>query len=367
MAVGFPLKTTYANGDVYSASDVNDTNGTINLLTSTTLSNQAGKNAIINGGFDVWQRGTSIAATATNGVYTADRWLVNRNGAVTGATITRQTTSDTTNLPSIQYCARVSRDSGNTSTQIIRFGSPIETINSIPYAGKTVNISFYARKGANYSAASSALAFQIMSGTGTDQNNFTVSYTGETTVLSSSVTLTTTWQRFTASATVGATATELLARFEFTPVGTAGAADYYEITGVQLELGATATTFSRAGGTIQGELAACQRYYWQTGLRASRSFGVAQFVGAADGLAFVALPVTMRVNPSNSVSAATDFEVINAGGSSAIALTAISFGEQSVDGFTANLTTASGMTAGQASLWRSKSAGNATLKASAEL
>jgi hypothetical protein len=30
MAVGLPLKTTYANGDVYSASDVNDTNGTIN-------------------------------------------------------------------------------------------------------------------------------------------------------------------------------------------------------------------------------------------------------------------------------------------------------------------------------------------------
>jgi hypothetical protein len=35
MAVGLPLKTTYANGDVYSASDVNDTNGTINLIKPT--------------------------------------------------------------------------------------------------------------------------------------------------------------------------------------------------------------------------------------------------------------------------------------------------------------------------------------------
>ena len=35
MAVGFPLKTTYANGDVYSASDVNDTNGTVNLIKPT--------------------------------------------------------------------------------------------------------------------------------------------------------------------------------------------------------------------------------------------------------------------------------------------------------------------------------------------
>ena len=35
MAVGFPLKVTYANGDVYSASDVNDTNGTLNLIKPT--------------------------------------------------------------------------------------------------------------------------------------------------------------------------------------------------------------------------------------------------------------------------------------------------------------------------------------------
>jgi hypothetical protein len=32
MAVGFPTKVTYADGDVYSASDVNDSNGTLNLI-----------------------------------------------------------------------------------------------------------------------------------------------------------------------------------------------------------------------------------------------------------------------------------------------------------------------------------------------
>jgi hypothetical protein len=35
MAVGLPLKTTYADGDVFSASDINDTNGTINLVNPT--------------------------------------------------------------------------------------------------------------------------------------------------------------------------------------------------------------------------------------------------------------------------------------------------------------------------------------------
>jgi hypothetical protein len=35
MAVGFPTKTTYANGDVFSAGDINDTNGTLNLVNPT--------------------------------------------------------------------------------------------------------------------------------------------------------------------------------------------------------------------------------------------------------------------------------------------------------------------------------------------
>jgi hypothetical protein len=35
MAVGFPTKVSYANGDVFSSSDINDTNGTLNLLNPT--------------------------------------------------------------------------------------------------------------------------------------------------------------------------------------------------------------------------------------------------------------------------------------------------------------------------------------------
>jgi hypothetical protein len=35
MAAGWPTKVTYANGDVYSASDVNDTNGTLNYIDPT--------------------------------------------------------------------------------------------------------------------------------------------------------------------------------------------------------------------------------------------------------------------------------------------------------------------------------------------
>jgi len=216
----------------------------------------AGKNAIINGGMDIWQRGTSAAGSYPT--YLADRWMNYR--AVAGSTFSRQVTGDTTNLPSIQYCQRLQRNSGNTATNDILISQSLESVNSIPLAGKTVIMSFYARAGSNLSSSGSIMFAGIFSGTGTDQN-FIAGYTGNATVINQSKTLTTTWQRFTVTGTVGATATEIGVQLGFTPTGTASTNDYIEITGVQLELGSTATTFSRAGGTIQGELAACQRYF----------------------------------------------------------------------------------------------------------
>ena len=215
----------------------------------------AGKNFIINGGMDIWQRGTSAAGSYPT--YLADRWMNYR--AVAGSTFSRQVTGDTTNLPSIQYCQRLQRNSANTATNDIIISQSMESVNSIPLAGKTVIMSFYARAGSNLSSSGSTMFAGIFSGTGTDQN-YIAGYTGSATVINQSKTLTTTWQRFTVTGTVGATATEIGVQLGFTPTGTASTNDYIEITGVQLELGSTATTFSRAGGTIQGELAACRRY-----------------------------------------------------------------------------------------------------------
>jgi hypothetical protein len=231
----------------------------------------AGKNFVINGGFDIWQRGTSITPTGAT-IYSADRWTVyNAN-----MTVSRQTTSDTTNLPNIQYCARVQRTAGNTGTGQIYLINPFETINSIPLAGKTVTISFYARAGANYSTTSNILNYRVTSGLGTNENPLN-GYTSGADVISANATLTSTWQRFSATATVSANATELWVGFVNTPTGTAGANDWYEVTGVQLELGSIATPFSRAGGSIGGELALCQRYY-------ERSYNLDMPSGTANSL-----------------------------------------------------------------------------------
>lgn len=258
----------------------------------------AGKNAIINGGMDVWQRGTSISATASTAPYNADRWQINL-GANQASTISRQATGDTTNLPGIQYCARVQRNSGQTGTGAFYFVQSLETANSIQYAGKTVTLSFYARAGANFSPTSSYITSYVYYGTGTDQN-ITGSYTGAVGLGGQNNTLTTTWQRFTMTVNIDKSATELALFFAITPTGTASTNDYFEITGVQLELGSVATPFSRAGGTIQGELAACQRYYWRnTPGIVDGNYSFALSYSTTEALAIIQNPVVMRTAPTS--------------------------------------------------------------------
>jgi hypothetical protein len=258
-------------------------------------------NPVLNSAFQVWQRGTSFslaASTAYGSGFTADRWQT-QTGANQACTISRQATSDTTNLPNIQYNLRYQRNSGQTGTNALYIVQNFETINSIPFAGKTVTFSFYARAGANFSSASNALSAFVSTGTGTDQNSW-AGYTGSTNPISGTATLTTTWQRFSFSGTIPATATEMAPTFGFTPTGTAGANDYYEITGVQLEIGSVATPFDTYATTIQGELAACQRYYWRTyNLGSASYYAMGSMANTTKAEFLVKTPVTLRSTPSS--------------------------------------------------------------------
>ena len=252
----------------------------------------AGKNAAINGAFDIWQRGTSFTPTVHQ--YCADRWDMGRFGGVSGAQITQQASG----LTGFQYAARLQRQSGNTGTQAVAMITGIETKDSLRFAGQSATLSFYARAGANFSASGSAFTAQIITGTGTDESPW-AGFTGQTTN-STNVTLTTSYQRFTYTVSIASNTTEIALQLYFTPTGTAGTNDYIEITGVQLEQGSVATPFSRAGGTLQGELAACQRYYW----RSSSGVAYAEYAwGVATSSTQVNLrtiaPVPMRIVPTS--------------------------------------------------------------------
>lgn len=254
-----------------------------------------GSNRILNGGFDVWQRGTSGTPTSASTAYVADRFESWRTGYAAGLTVSRQAAG----VPGIQYAARVQRTAGNASTAAINIGQAFETVDSIPLQGQTVTFSFYARKGANFSSAGSILNAAIVSGTGTDQN-LRGGFTGSAAVVAGTAELSTGWQRFTFTGVVPVGATQVGVRLDYNPVGTAGANDWFEITGVQLETGGV-STFRRQNNSYQSELAACQRYYVRFTADAVTGYSAVSsgmFGATGLGTCAVSLPEEMRVTPT---------------------------------------------------------------------
>jgi hypothetical protein len=237
----------------------------------------AGKNNIINGGMDIWQRGTTFTATA-NLTYLADRWL---NTTGTTLTVTRDT--DVPASPYFQYSMKMVGSSDNSVS------TRLESANTIPLAGQTVTLSFYAKR----TSGTGALDVRFYYPSATD--NFTTNtQIGSTSVVSASPS--SSWVRYQVSVAIGTNITTGLQVL----INNTGASTTF-ITGVQLELGTTATTFSRAGGTIQGELAACQRYYQKT---LSKIKQVGYNTASGEMNVWFAFPVYMRISPS--VSATTE-------------------------------------------------------------
>jgi hypothetical protein len=256
------------------------------------------RNAIINGGCEIAQRGTAaVTLTAANFLYPVDRMFAGRSSGTTGATAQQ---INSTTLTGFNNAVRVQRTAGNTSTNDLYIGQSLETLNSTPLAGQTVTLSFYARAGANYSAASSNLGVRLYSGTGTDQSGLGSAFTGTASPVSTSQVITTSWVRYSFNATISSAATQLQFLAFYTPSGTAGAADYVDITGVMLEVGSQVSPFVRAGGgSMQQELALCQRYYQRFGDTATASLFCTGIANSTTSMVFVMnLPVSMRVKPT---------------------------------------------------------------------
>ena len=144
-------------------------------------------------------------------------------------------------------------------------------------------------------------------------------------------------------------------------VGTNGATFY--ITGVQLEKGSTATSFDyRPYGT---ELALCQRYYWRTSggggsLAPTHMVGAFAYSGSSVGQAYCAHPVTMRANPTSTISS------LSVWNGSSTAVTSIAATNSSTIAGTLNLSTGSGSLSGYYNII-SPSSGTGYVDFSAEL
>ncbi len=141
-------------------------------------------NAIINGAFDIWQRGTSFSPASSVETYTADRWAVQAIG-FSSRTVTRETfTPGTAPVAGYEgsFFARFTGAGGDGSSRI-EFLQKVEDVRS--FAGQTATISFWAKGDSSRTATISP--YQVF-GSGGSGN---VAITAQTFAVTSS------WQRFT--------------------------------------------------------------------------------------------------------------------------------------------------------------------------
>jgi hypothetical protein len=266
----------------------------------------AGKSKIINGDFGINQRNfTSTTTTYTVGF---DRWRFEYSGGTT--TMSAQTFTPGNAIggyePTNYLRVVTSGMSGTNDYSLIQYA--IEDARTL--AGQTVTLSFWAK------AASGTPNIGI-----SGYQNFPGG-NGFTNLPTNVITIGTTWNRYSVTFTMpsvsGKTIIAGSATYLYIGVSSGSGVsgvfgnvglqnNTFDFWGVQLEAGSVATAFQTATGTIQGELAACQRYYQQIVNGIDQNIAVAWNYSASYALGLLYLPVVMRTAPTIAVTSGTDF------------------------------------------------------------
>jgi hypothetical protein len=213
----------------------------------------AGKNVCINGNFDIWQRGTTFANPINT--YSADRWYIDGG---TNVSVSRQSVGAP--LGSRYYMQIAMTNSA--------YGNPqqfLETSTVSSLWGRTATFSVLLRRNSTF--ANNLVVVAYKSSTVDAGPSATWIDMGGSAFVSNSQLPTGTsssdWYKATVTFTVPNDGTANSIKVLVGQTAIEANTAYYQISQAQLELGSAPTPFSRAGGTIQGELAACQRYYWR--------------------------------------------------------------------------------------------------------
>jgi hypothetical protein len=250
------------------------------------------RNAIINGNFDIWQRGTSFGNIGS-GSYSADRWQAAWGGGSGSArTISRELfTLGQTDVPGEpSYFLRWNQTAGGTSNTFNALLHRIESVRT--FAGQTITLSFYA-KASNSLTLAHVRADQFYGSTG-----------GSSTVVTTfaqNVSVGTSWQKYAftvplpaISGTIGSAGNDQVAIDFALPLNTTFT---FDIAQVQVEAGPVATPFERR--PIGAELALCKRYY-QLGGKYQRLQPVSGFNAPAEVTVYFS--PEMRATPSVSIT-----------------------------------------------------------------
>jgi hypothetical protein len=253
-------------------------------------------NVVINGNLDIWQRGTSFTSVSST-TYTADRFQTNTSGTTINLTVTQDTSVPNSNS---KYSLKFQQVTTG-ATSVSEYGARqfIEQSNILPLLGKSCVISFWYKS--NKTGSHGIRIYGSYNTGGTDQTTtFTVNTADTWEYKTVAVTAFAAVSASSAAATSSGAIIDLGFRVNTAGFTTLSTNDYFQFTQLQLEVGSVATPFARAGATIQGELAACQRYYWrstpQTGLG---MYGLGIAGNSTQALVSLKLPVSMRVIPTS--------------------------------------------------------------------
>jgi hypothetical protein len=214
----------------------------------------AGKNKIINGDFGIWQRGTSFSSPSSAS-YTSDRWRTVFDGTGATRTISQQTfTPGTAPVSGYegQFFYRIDQTVAGSGGTFIDARQRIEDVRT--FAGQPVTISFWAKAAATQSIS---IVVDQDFGSGGSSKVFNA-------ITGSTFNISTAWTRYTLSGNVASVSGKTIGTssfFEFIIRINSSSTFTVDLWGVQVEYGSVATAFQTATGTLQGELAACQRYY----------------------------------------------------------------------------------------------------------
>lgn len=334
------------------------------------------RNAIINGDFQVWQRGTSFTSGTvpanSDDTYLADRWtlLSDGNNAVN---VARETATVPTNG---LYACSLTVATANKKFGVIQF---IEQKNCIGLIGNDVVLSFMAKVSAvtnldnlkcaivAWDGTADAVTSDVVSAWGIEGTNPTLvaNWTYENTPANLSPT--TSYQRFQVRATVDTASAKNIAVFIWSDVTvTTVTTDVLFITDVQLEPGKVASPFARK--TAEEQLAECQRYCFRR-----NSTGTADYIGNLQAFSTSAaagklldFPVNMRVVPTITLSDIGHIAALDATAAAANAFTGSSLSNTTTQTISGSFSGSSGLVAGNATAVRFNNA-SGWIEASAEL
>jgi len=291
----------------------------------------ANKNVIINGNFDIWQRGTTFTSISSG--YSADRFTWAQSGS--GIVDILQSTSvpDNTSDFSLQIDVTTA-DSSIAAGDVYNLRYRIEGYDAMRFAfgtsdAKQLTLSFYVKStktgihcvAFRNSASDRSYIVEYTVNVADTWEFKTITLTADITgtwVTDSGIGLRISWALAVGTDRHGIADTWQAGNFFSTSNQVNvmdSTANNFHLSRVQVELGSTATSFERR--SFAQELSMAQRYYWRETLAANNVFVNTYNNSTTIARGRLTYPVTMRTSPTISASAAGTF-VIQSGSNFAV-------------------------------------------------